>query len=190
MKKYQVEELEVTLNHDDRTSIIKNGWVYRPYFDTLEEAQKAFREDIDSKLWEFDDRQDIAFNLNEFEVTYDEDGDIEDEEYIDCVETYDWFSYQDEVKAEYESESTEELVRITESTASFKSDLAEDILKSRLSDDWELALDIKERAKAFNMRVICERADVSYGTWRLFNSGKQRMPGWQLREIEEAMDEA
>ena len=190
MKKYQVEELEVTLNHDDRTSIIKNGWVYHPYFDTLEEAQKAFREDIDSKLWQFDDRQDIAFNINEFEVTYDEDGDIEDEEYIDCVETYDWFSYQDEVKADYESEPTEELVRITESTASFKSDLAEDILKSRLSDDWELALDVKERSKAFNMRIICERADVSYGAWRLFKANKQKMPGWQLREIEEAMDNA
>lgn len=55
--------------------------------------------------------------------------------------------------------------------------------------DISKALTIK-RSENFNMRAICERADVNYSTWRRFKSGLQNMSDKKIAALNKAMDEA
>ena len=47
-----------------------------------------------------------------------------------------------------------------------------------------------ERSEAFNMRVICERANVNYVTWRKYKAGLQNMSEAKKQALIQAMDEA
>lgn len=49
-------------------------------------------------------------------------------------------------------------------------------------------IELLDRAKMFNMKAVCERANVSYGSWRLFACGKQGLSNKAYEAIVRVMD--
>lgn len=50
--------------------------------------------------------------------------------------------------------------------------------------------ELKERCKAYNMRVICEKAGISYAGFRQWKRDNMKLKDEDIDKLNKAMDEA
>ena len=129
---YEIEEERVAYDSLRKTWFnAGDGWVQSRH-DNLEEARKAF-EDACS---DYDGDKNIALNLNEILVEYDEDGDEVNTEYVDCVERFTYDDYRKALKDKMSQESDEELKWDWEHFSGLECELADELLTERLGEGW------------------------------------------------------
>lgn len=184
-KRYIVDVETVTLDGSFENYIMTGKGDTYNLFESkdFKEARHFFNRKRDS-FSESD--KDYAYNL----CQYSYDPDSEEYDYIDTIASYNYYEYMGDIYEKLSGLDTEE-VRWSYENKSIGSAfyvIAEKVLRERLSDDFELAFEIIERSKYYNMKAICEKCNVSYQSWRNFKNGSQRMNSEKLEAIENTMN--